>query len=621
MANAKERWGIKFPHTITELDLWLWRYAHDKRPVEQGGPDPDQKWDAFKTIVDMLWNHDRSTRRVIWNDWTERMLRAMVENRYVGLAGCGSSGKSDAAAVFALVEWLAAPTETLCLITSTTIEGAKKRVWKSVTELWNSLEAQWKSEGKAMPGKMLSSGNNAKIKGIDINGKFTDGLGISIVAADTTNDTAASKKLKGLKAPAEGRGRLRLIADEMPDLGRSVYVAAVGNLNSNPDFKCVALGNPRLKMDPFGEFCTPKHPSGYKSVTAVDEEWETNIGICIRFDATRSPRMMEPDGDKKYPWQPGEDYIEQIKGEFGEDSAEFWSQVRGMWPPDGLENSIWAEGDLIAAERAKVQAWDNPNAVVRISALDIPYTSGGDRAIYIWGEAGKVNGKKVVQVLGWRLLSEGLTEEMFEKMKNDDDEDVQMTANLHLIKEYKKLNQQLGIPPRLTGFDATSGGKIFKDWVIAEWKPGCRAINFGGKPAERITAYDEDEKEYGNRVAQLWCQAKPLVRELQIVSIPREVILELCQRKFSDKQTSGKVYIERKEEMKNRTGKSPDLADAFCILIEVALLNDLLDIEEVKKVEKKEMKRWKEMALGTQNPMTGKFRLGNPTPKRLSFRR
>ena len=621
MARTFVKWGFKFPAGISELEIWLWRYAHDKRPVDQGGPDLEDLWEAFRHCVDILWNCKGSTRRVIWNAWTEKMLKAMVEHRYVGLAGCASSGKSDAAAVFSLVEWLAAPTETLCLITSTTIDGAKKRVWKSVTELWNSLEARWKHEGKSLPGKMLASGNNAQIKGIDINGQFSAALGICIVAADTSADQAASKKLKGLKAPAEGRGRLRLIADEMPDLGRSVYVAAVGNLNANPDFKCIALGNPRLKMDPFGEFCTPKAAGGYRSITVLDEQSETNLGVCIRFDAVKSPRMTEENGDTKYPWMPDKNYIEQIKGQFTEESAEWWSQVKGMWPPDGMSNSIWSEGELQAAKGAPEGfEWDNPTNVKRISGLDIPYTSGGDRAIYLWGECGMYKQKRTLLILGFKVLSEGITEETISGL-TDEETGEAMTSNLILINQFKALNQELDISPRYSGIDTTSGGKIFGDWVTSAWKPGCRYINFGGKPIERITAFDEDEKQYGNRVAQLWCQPKTLVREGQVLGIPREVVMELCQRKFSDKQSSGKVYIEKKDDMKKRTGQSPDLADAFCILIEVAILNNLLDIEEVKKVEKAELTNWRNLVLGNYNPLSGDHTLGNPSPKRLPFKK
>lgn len=618
MSDRIERWGFRFPASVTELDSWFWRYAHDKRPVEKGGPSADDKWEALVEIIDLLWNNENSTRRVVWNPWTERMLRAMLDYRYVGLAGCGSSGKSDAAAVFALVEWLAAPTETLCLITSTTISGAKKRVWKSVTELWNSLESEWKRDGKSLPGKMLSSGNDAMIKGVDVNGKFSEALGLGIVAADTSSDQAASKKLKGLKSPAEGRGRLRLIADELPDLGRSVYVSAVGNLNANPDFKCVGLGNPRYKMDPFGELCEPSRPGGYGAVTASDESWDTDLGICIRFDATQSPRITDPNGDKLYPWMPDAQYIKQIAKKFGEDSAEFWSQVKGMWPPDGLSNSIWSEGELLAAQNSEPIHWDNPAMVQRISALDIPYTSGGDRAPFIWAECGKVNGVKKMRILGLKILSEGISEDSFKGEKSDKEE--VMSSNLHMIHQYKSLNMELGIKPRFTGFDSTAGGKIFSDWVTADWKPGCRAINFGSKPVDRLTAFNEEEGDYGNRVAQLWCQPKPLVRQGQITGISRELSMELCQRKFSSKATSGKLWIETKDEMKRRTGESPDLADSFVILVEVALLNGLLEFEEVKRVERSELRQWNKLALGSKNPLTQNFSRGNIHPKRLKFK-
>ena len=194
-----------------------------------------------------------------------------------------------------------------------------------------------------------------------------------------------------------------------------------------------------------------------------------------------------------------------------------------------------------------------------------------------------------------------------------------MSSNLHLIQQYKTLNKEMGILPRRTGFDATAGGKIFGGWITAEWAPGCRAINFGGSPEERIAEYDEKPEDYGNRVAQLWCQPKSLVRERQIVGIPRTVAMELCQRKFSTKSTSGKLWIETKDEMKKRTGESPDEADSFVILIEVAILNGLLEFEEVKKVEKKEMKVWKDFST-RQKYNNGEKYLGNATPKHLTFR-
>lgn len=602
------KWGIEFPEGATELDVHMWRYAHDKRPPEKGGPSgEEERWLEFKHVVDLLWNHPDSTRRVIWNAWTERMLRAMITHRYTCLAGCGSSGKSDAMAVAALVEWLSAPSETLVLITSTTKDGARKRVWKSVTELWNSLEADWERKGKLLPGKMVAS--RALLKGMDINGNYSEALGLCIVAADTSSDQEASKYLKGLKAPAEGRGRLRLYADEMTDLGDSVRVAGLGNLNTNPDFKMVCAGNPRLKMDSFGLIAAPRN--GWRSVSLDDDEWENDVGITLRFNASESPRIIEDDGNDKYGWFPSQQSIDQMKLKFGADSAEYWSQVLGMWPPDGLDNTIWSEGELLKSAATDCN-FDGPT--IMVSGLDMPYNSGGDRAVYIWGECGKSEGVKKLRIHGYKVLTEGLTEEKLAEINKGSTD--QVTANLHMIRQYIALNKQYGIRPRYTGYDSTGGGVVFGQWVEREWEPGAQAVNFGGKPVERRYGFDGDEERFGNRVAQLWCQPKSFVRELQIVNLPPELCKELCTRKYADKSPGGRVYIETKTDLKKRIGESPDLSDAFVILVEVALLNGLLSDEETASVEKRVFENWRKI-ITKGRTKSDKKGWANPTPKKL----
>jgi hypothetical protein len=51
--------------------------------------------------------------------------------------------------------------------------------------------------------------------------------------------------------------------------------------------------------------------------------------------------------------------------------------------------------------------------------------------------------------------------------------------------------------------------------------------------------------------------------------------------------------VEEKTDMKKRLGKSPDLADTFCILVEVAILNGFLDISEIRKDDRRVQREWK----------------------------
>jgi hypothetical protein len=130
------------------------------------------------------------------------------------------------------------------LVCSTTLAGARGRIWKSISELWSALEAKWERDGVSGPGKMVDS--KGRIVGLDINGRWSESIGIWLIAAGKDDEGEADKKLKGLKAPTGGQ--LRLIADEFSDLGMCVFTAMVGNMSSTPGFKGIGMANPGSKL-------------------------------------------------------------------------------------------------------------------------------------------------------------------------------------------------------------------------------------------------------------------------------------------------------------------------------------------------------------------------------------
>jgi hypothetical protein len=50
--------------------------------------------------------------------------------------------------------------------------------------------------------------------------------------------------------------------------------------------------------------------------------------------------------------------------------------------------------------------------------------------------------------------------------------------------------------------------------------------------------------------------------------LDNDTLKELCSRMFNDEKR--KISVETKSEMKKRCGRSPDLADAFVIMVELA---------------------------------------------------
>lgn len=530
-----------------------------------------------------------------------------------------NSGKSDSAAVFAIVEWLAAPSETLFLVCSTTLKGARLRIWKSITELWNALEAQWEAQGVSMPGRMVQS--EGHIKGVDATGKVSDGLGILLIAAGKDDEAQADKKLKGAKAPStqipEKGGRLRLIADEFSDLGMCVYTALVGNLSSNEDFKAIGMSNPGSKLTPFGKFVTPK--AGWDSLSAGMESWETILGICLSFDSYSSPRLTEPDGDKRFTWMQSRTDIERMRKHLGEDSLEFWAQVRGMFCPTGMERTVWSELELLSAmPKVEAHEWDHPPDK-RCASLDPGFVTEGDRSPVCWAEFGTVKGRKTMNFLGFQIVAETAG-----KSVNDKGEDVPLTVSENVINQFRDICNFHQVPPKQAGFDGTGAGITFGQWLHTKWSHAVHAINFGGKPVERRADSQNEETIYKNRVTQLWVQPKALVREKQIRGVPMEIIEELCQRKWHEKRHTGTcACVEEKKDMKKRTGKSPDLGDAFCILVDVAILNNLLDVIEIRKDDRRLHKQWGDVVHNQmgQQATPRKSLIAMPLTKRLKFTR
>ena len=606
------RYGKTFPDGATDLDVELWCYAHDEREEGEGGRLT--RLEHFKKAADFLWNYEGSSRRIIWNEWTDRMIGAMIENKFTGLAGAGSSGKSDAAAAFIIVDYISAPTERMWLVCSTTLAGARGRIWKSVTEFWSALAAQWKNQGVLPPGNMVQS--KGRVVGINQDGNFSESVGIWLIAAGKDDAGEADKKLKGLKAPSDGR--IGLVADEFSDLGMCVFTAMVGNLSSTPNFKGIGMANPGSKLTPFGKFVEPK--AGWNSLSVGMETWETKFGICHSFDAHKSPRLTVEGGNSKYPWMPSQEAIDQMAMAFGEDSMEYWAQVRGMFCPTGMERTVWSELELLKASvPVAADEWDSPPRHMT-AALDPAFVTGGDRSPIMWAECGTINGVKTLNFLGWKIVAEAAG-----KSLNDEGKEVQTAVSENVINQFREHCAFYQIPAGCAGFDATGGGVVFGQWLHTKWSHAVHGIRFGEKPVMRRADSSNEETIYKNRVTQLWVQPKAMVREGQIRGVPEEVIDELCQRKWHEKNHTGSVTcIEDKPSMKKRTGKSPDLADTFCILVEVAIINGFLESVEIRRDDRRQHKEWKNRVnsiLGGDNDVKHKSLVAMPSVRRLKFGR
>ena len=565
LVHAPDWNGCVFKQNVTELDACLWAFRVPEEAKRQGWLL--SKADTFWRICFILWPKRDGAR--VWvepNPWGERIIQAACNHKLLAASGCSSCGKSFLlGAAWGLVNWLANVFETKVIITSQTVQGARNRVWKDISQLYYG--ALGIGLDKVCPAfKMLDA--TAQIKtdpkllarysgDLNIAGMGVSGMGIEIIAGGKGEASATIGKLQGMKAK-----RMIIIADELPLLEHGILEAAIGNLFSNKEAQLIGLGNFSSIYDPFGIFTEPV--DGWKSLHEDIEGWETKPlgqrGYCLRFDGEKSPNVLA--GYDKYPGIYSNEIHETHK-KMGVKSAMYWKMCRSMPMPEGGDLSIYSEADFVAGDVHGHPIWDAGAEQVGVAFLDPAFTNGGDRSQAVFAKVGISGGRKTLEFTEAIELKSDVTQTW-------------VPHDFQIARQYRDLCKARGIDPENAGFDNTGAGLSFGSILISEWSHRVVGVGFGGSASERPVSLNDSttgNERYENRVAELWVQGREYVRAGQIKGMSKAMAGELLARQFPDPR-KGKSYkktaIESKRDMKSRVGYSPDLGDSGLGCIEVA---------------------------------------------------
>jgi len=566
-----EKYGLLFPLGTSDADIELYMLVKDGREFSKWDGKANKrtgklsKFDHFKNAVDILWTKNpRSTYDVIWSPWLEDMIKLMLDNQYASMAGSASSGKSFAMALYGIVMYLAHPTKTKVVMSSTTIKMAHLRIWRSVTELWL----------KEFPGKMVYS--RCVIKGPDETGELSDGTGIGLIPPAGGVGSEIDANFLGIK-----QDNLIVLLDEFSELPLSVLNACYSNLANNKHFEMKAASNPNSYHDPFGVFSKPV--KGWASIDENVRVWETSRGKCMRFDAEQSPNILA--GNNKYPWLPSKEMIEAAKRDFGEKSRNFYRMYKAMWFSGSSDETVFSEGEVMKG-RADIPVDESeidPNSdVIYCLGADPSFTQGGDLFATCFGRVIKIGGKSVLEVLEAGAI-------------NDDIYARDASRSYAAIREVRKMCEEKGVAPRNFAFDMTGAGIPFRDIVVSEWSSLPMGVNFGGNASNmQISPVDKrkGDEVYHNRVSELWGRMKGMIREGRIRGLPSDVVQELCERRWHER-SGAKLRLEGKKDLKQRIGRSTDLVDALAVLVELVVRNGYMSEMEDVKVDLRASKVWR----------------------------
>ena len=526
--------------------------------VEEGGLG---KLNHFKNIVDLLWNNPKyeSQVRFIWNDWSDLVFGELCVNRFTAISGSSSSGKSNMMALWVIVNYVADPTHTKAFVMSTTIKGARDRIWKYIIEYWKAIPN--------LPGKLVDS--NGIIKGLSFDGiTYGETSGIRLLASEKSKEKDALDSIIGVKAPnTEGpTGRKGLIIfgiDEMTGCSPSVYNGVKQNVSSNENFQLVGIANFADPFDSFGQLCKPKKGWSYVVDDTSIMSWETENGKCIILDAELSPRILND--QQELHWMLSREQIDDYIEQNGRNSLAFFRFIKARPSPKGAETSIYDSTEIIRGKAQENVVWGIERGVP-VAFLDPAFTPGGDAIMATFGKFG-------VNVQGLQVLA--ISEQVSLKIDITDKDN---EKSFQIVKMFRTECQRRGVAPRFAGYDDTGGGKPFGDIMRTQWSKEVLALDNGGSASSRPTSNTNKKPAkdtYANKCSEIWYGAKGFIRSGQIRGMSDDLAKELCTRQ-SAKTLRGeegrKLKVESKREYKQREEGSPDKSDSFLGMLELCRL-------------------------------------------------
>ena len=487
--------------------------------------------------------HMLNAMRLLWpgkvyriNYWTERRVGAFFDDdntdNFMTWWGPSSSGKTTDAAAIVLTYWLSAPHITMATLCSTTSSGLMKRIFGELLRLYEALPEDDR------PGEYFSS-----FKAILLN-RTNRRAGIHGVAIQRGTLQEAMGDLVGFHAR-----RNLMVIDEM-HATREAAVEAISNLESGEDFHFIGMGNPESRFDPLGKYSEPV--GGWESITPADDSWRTKFGKCLFFDGRKSPAIVEPGGEGKYPYLINRKMLADRARKYGDNSPRYWSQGIGFIPAEGIENTLFGESFFIKHKMLEKTIWKERFQI--IAGLDPAFAEDGCRCVLQFAKSG-------IDYTGGQIIE--YEDPVIIELEEKKDEPI----SYQISRKVREQCQKRGVEPNQLAIDCSGNQTQTADIIEHEWGAGVWRVNFGGTASDLPISRENPEsgsQAYGNRMTELWNWFYQFGRFGHIRGLSVEAVKEFCSRQLL-KQIHP-IKLETKHQMFGRTGKSPDIADA-CVIV------------------------------------------------------
>lgn len=537
----------------------------------------------FKNYWSLLWPEDSQT----W--WTDLILENVIKNRFTSLVGPASAWKSGTVSRLALMDWSCWPDCTSVIMSSTDMEGLRSRIYGETTMMWKraSEKYEW-FPGNPVDSKCVITYTNVEEeKARDIRNSI-----VGVPCKTSSGTFVGMGKYSGRK-----NRRVWCLADEFQFMQISI-LQGQDNLISNDDgsgimggvypkdhpdphergksrrfYRCVFIGNtnPSVRDNPLDIVSEPE--GGWGSIpeatetTGKTQVWKCKKHAkhpvqcyCINLDGLDSPNSEFPVDKPRWTHLAGPHKMRN----YTPGSESYWSNGRGVFK-FGLD-----QFKIITREICdQFHAFDDTqweSGTQKIGMCDAAY-GGGDRCPVGWLEFGKcVDGKIRIKFGEYWLCPVVIRKDMIPE------------DQIAAFCKQKMLH--VGVAPENFFFDGRGTLALSLSRI---WSPSVNALEFGGVPTDRLAGpdiYKTDPKTgerrpqtakeaFLNFCTELWFSARYIIESDQMRGLSMDIVLDAQPREWR-KVRNDKKQVEPKDELKERTGISPDLADMLVTGIEGA---------------------------------------------------
>jgi hypothetical protein len=548
----------------------------------------------FKAAARLVW------AEIKWHRWVEMFIHEFLTKRTLAVLGPASSGKTFMAAFCVLLSYYIWPTCTTVICCSTTVERLEDRIWGEIKRLHKLARNRFPH----LPGHLIPYRRRivtSEKEEWSNDGDFRNGL-VGVPCQTKTGYTGLGD-FAGIK-----NKRVILLGDELSLLPK-VFVDSISNLDANPKFLAIGLGNPKDPLDALGVLAEPDASyggwDGNIDKQAGSKVWNTRRldGVCLQLKGSDSPNL---DGNF------GADLLTRAKIDrdvsfYGKDSLWYSMMNEGEMPRGQGSRRVLTKQECERFGAKLMPFWLNTNRV-KIASLDAAYGGvGGDRPILTFGEFGEEmpplekaidrviealadQSEKRKQVRHLFALNEILTV----PIKNDP-----MLSAPDQIAEYCKAEcEKRGVPPQNFIFDAGMRTALVQSFSRI-WSVKVVSLDSMGRPTERpvsadIKMRDKDgrmidmpcSQYYKNFVSEMWYSVRWIVIGGQFRGMTDSAIDEFSAREWGI-VGNNLTMVEKKEDTKLKLGFSPDIADSIVYLVELARQKGFV-IRRLKPMEEPE---------------------------------